>query len=240
VYWPAVPCRRKNMCGLQASLPRLVAGWMRLYQTAGQKQGSILNGQEVIYDILTFLAGLLIIAAGRGRLGCGMRSKHILVPLDLVRGPASALVFVQQMAAETPVRVTLLHVVDLNIFPPQPAVNDQLCTESQAALRKLAKLFFGAEQAVRIIVRAGQPAGEIIAEAQAAGADLIVMCGPKSRRLRLLRRGTTQRVLNSASCPTLVLPHPGQPGRGKPARIGSTGAEEACFFGEEAARAALG
>jgi nucleotide-binding universal stress UspA family protein len=169
-----------------------------------------------------------------------MRSKHILVPLDLARGPASALVFVQQMAAETPVRVTLLHVIDLNIFPPQPAVTDQLCAESQAALRKLAKLFFGAEQAARIIVRAGHPADEIIAEAKAAAADLIVICGPKSGRLRLLRRGTTQRVLSSASCPTLVLPHPGQPGTGEPARAGSSVAEEACFFGETAARAAAG
>jgi nucleotide-binding universal stress UspA family protein len=160
-----------------------------------------------------------------------MRSKHILVPLDLIRGPANALVFVQQMAAETPVRVTLLHVVDLNIFPPQPAVNDQLRAESQAALRKLAKLFFGTEQAARISVRTGQASGEIIAEAKEAGADLIVMCGPRSGRLGFLRRGTTQRVLISASCPTLVLPHPGKPGAAEPAHAGRSVAEEACFFG---------
>jgi len=169
-----------------------------------------------------------------------MRSKNILVPLDLVRGPARALVFVQQMAAESPVRVTLLHVIDLNIFPPQPAVNDQLCAESQAALRKLAKLFFGAEQVARIIVRDGQPADEIIAEAKAAEADLIVMCGPKSGRLRLLRRGTTQRVLNAASCPTLVLPHPGKAGTGELARVGCRVPEEACFYGETAARSVAG
>jgi nucleotide-binding universal stress UspA family protein len=166
-----------------------------------------------------------------------MRSKHILVPLDLTRGPASALVFVQQLAAESPVSVTLLHVIDLNIFPPQPAVTAELCAESQAALRKLAKLFFGAEQAARIIVRDGRPADEIVAEAKATEADLIVMCGPKSRRLRLLRRGTTQRVLSSATCPTLVLPHPGKPGTGEPAREEWSVPEEACFFGETAPRA---
>jgi nucleotide-binding universal stress UspA family protein len=132
----------------------------------------------------------------------------------------------------------LLHVIDLNIYPPQPAVNDQLCAESQAALRKLAKLFFGAEQAARIVVRDGRPADEIIAEAKAAQADLIVMCGPKSGRPRLLRRGTTQRVLNSGTCPTLVLPHPGKPGAGSPADVGSRDEEEACFFGETAVRAA--
>jgi nucleotide-binding universal stress UspA family protein len=169
-----------------------------------------------------------------------MRSKHILVPLDLVRGPASALVFVQKMAAESPVRVTLLHVIDLNIFPPQPAVNDQLCAESQAALRKLARLFFGAEQAARLIVRIGHPADEIIAEAKAAGADLIVLCGPKSRRMRLLRRGTTQRLLRCASCPTLVIPHPGTPASREPARLRRSVVEEACFFGAIAEHPAVG
>jgi nucleotide-binding universal stress UspA family protein len=167
-----------------------------------------------------------------------MRNKHILVPLDLVRGPASALVAVQKMAAETPLYITLLHVIDLNIFPPQPSVNDQLCAESQAALRKLARLFFGAEQSVRTIVRFGQPADEIIAEAKTAGADLIVMCGPKPRRMRLLHRETTQRILRCACCPTLVVPYPGKPTSREPAGIRWSVPEEACFFGENAQRAA--
>jgi nucleotide-binding universal stress UspA family protein len=166
-----------------------------------------------------------------------MRSKHILVPLDLLRGPANALVAVRKMATETPVCVTLLHVVDLNIFPPQPSVNDQLCAESQAALRKLAKLFFGVEQAVRTIVRLGIPADEIIAEAKMARADLIVMCGPKPRWMRLLRRGTTQRVLRCASCPALVLPHPGKPGNQEPVRPRLSVPEEACFFEQNADQA---
>jgi nucleotide-binding universal stress UspA family protein len=167
-----------------------------------------------------------------------MRSKHILVPLDLMRGPASALVFVRQMAAETPVRITLLHVVELNIFPTQPAVLDQLCAESEAALRKLAMLFFGAEQAARIVVRTGQAAGEILAEANASDADLIVMCGPKTGRPRLLRRGTTQRVVNSAACPTLVLPHSGKPRAGEEALVGRCVEEENSFFTENATEAA--
>jgi nucleotide-binding universal stress UspA family protein len=160
-----------------------------------------------------------------------MRSKHILVPLDLLRGPASALAAAQQMAAESPISVTLLHVIDLNLFPVQPSINDQLCAESQAALRKLAKLFFGAEQAARIMVRFGEPAQEIIAEAREVGADLIVMCGPKSSRMRLLRRGTTQSILKSASCPTLVLPHPAKPGgaHGGRARAMTVPEESYCF-----------
>jgi len=168
-----------------------------------------------------------------------MRSQHILVPLDLTRGPASALVFVQQLAAQSPICVTLLHVVELNIFPPQPSINDQLCKESQAALRKLAKLFFGTEQAARIVVRTGQPSEQILAEATAAHVDLIVMCSPKSRSwLRLPGRRTTQRVSHLASCPTLVLPHPGNRGAGRALQEQSKSGEEACFFGDPAAGAA--
>ncbi len=147
-----------------------------------------------------------------------MRIKHILVPLDLVRGPASAMVSVQEMAAESPVLITLLHVIDLNLFPPQPLVDDQLVAESKAALRRLARLFFGAEQEVRVVVRPGRPADEIIAEAKASDADLIVMCGPRSRRLRFWRRGTAQRVLRSGAFPTLVLPQPVKTARREPAR----------------------
>ncbi len=168
-----------------------------------------------------------------------MRSKHVLVPLDLTRGRASALVFVRQMAGETPVRVTLLHVVELNIFPLQPTVLDQLCAESEAALRKLARLFFGAEQAARIVVRTGRAASEIIAEAKASDADLIVMCGPKPGRPHLLRRRTTQQVVNSAACPTLVLPRSAKARVGDEVMVGQGVGEEACFFAESAtARAA--
>jgi nucleotide-binding universal stress UspA family protein len=164
-----------------------------------------------------------------------MRTKHILVPLDLVRGPAAALAAVQQMAADTPVCITLLNVIDLNIYPPpQKSVIDELCSESQAALRKLAKLFFGAAQAARISVRLGRPADEIIAEAKAHEADLIVMCGPKAGRLRLFRRGTTQQILSSASCPALVLPHPGKPASQEPTRVQPNFSGEACLFGTAA------
>lgn len=137
-----------------------------------------------------------------------MNSKCILVPLDLMRGSPDALVYVQNMAMENALCVTLLHVVDLNIAPVQPGVYDRLCAEAEAALRKLAGLFFGTDQAVRVKVRVGKVADEIVAEA-ANSADLIVLCGPKSpKRFRLFRRSTTRRVLSSAPCPTVVLPRP--------------------------------
>jgi nucleotide-binding universal stress UspA family protein len=136
-----------------------------------------------------------------------MKSKHILVPLDLIRGSPDALVFVQNLARENPLSVTLLHVVDVNIVPIRPGIYDELCAEADAALRRLAKLFFGPDQAARVVVRIGNVPDEIVAEAKAGSADMIVLCGPHSpKRFGLFRRRTIRNVLNRAPCPTIVLP----------------------------------
>jgi universal stress protein A len=138
-----------------------------------------------------------------------MNSKRILIPVDLMRGSPDALVYVQRMAQENPLCVTLLHVVDLNIAPAMPSVYDQLCAEGEAALRKLAKLFFGADQAVRVIVRVGKAAEEIVAEAKAGVADMIILSAPKtSKQFRPFHHSTTRHVLGRAPCPTVVLPRP--------------------------------
>jgi nucleotide-binding universal stress UspA family protein len=168
-----------------------------------------------------------------------MRTKHILVPLDLVRGTATALVTVQEMVEEAPVQVTLLHVIDLNIFPMQREVSDQLRAESEAALRKLCRLFFGAEQAARTVVRFGNPAKEIAVEARECEADIIVMSGPKEQRSRWFRRSTVQNVVRTASCPTLVVPNPAKPNGKTSGRAQSSATPQEAYFFAEPERAAV-
>jgi nucleotide-binding universal stress UspA family protein len=137
-----------------------------------------------------------------------MKNKRILVPLDLVRGSPNALEYVQDLAMETPLCVTLLHVVDVNIAPIRPDIYAELCAEAESALRKLVKLFFGTDQAARVAVRIGKVSDEILAEAKEGSADLIVLSGPKSpKRFSLFRGRTTRRVLKSAPCPAVVLPN---------------------------------
>lgn len=138
-----------------------------------------------------------------------MKNKRVLVPLDLLRGSPNVLEFVQNLAMESPLSVTLLHVVDVNIALVRPSVYDELCAEAEAALRKLAKLFFGTAKAARVAVRVGNVSDEIVAEAKAGSADMIVLCGPTSRkRFSLFRSRTTRRVLSGAPCATVVLPAP--------------------------------
>jgi len=136
-----------------------------------------------------------------------MNIKRILIPLDLIRSPCDCLIFAQNMAADRPVCVTLLYVLNLNIVPPTPQIYDELCAESEGALRKLARFFFGSELAARVVVRMGTPYKEIVAEAKKESADLIILSAPKRRTWKqLLRLGTTQKIIDAAPCPSVVLP----------------------------------
>jgi len=134
--------------------------------------------------------------------------KHILIPLDLMRSPCDALVCARNMASEVPVSVTLLYVLNLNIIVSTGRqVYDELCAESELALRKLAKFFFGTDQAARIVVRVGRPHEEILAEAKSKHPDLIIMSGPQRTGWKqLLRGGTAQKIIDGSPCATLVLP----------------------------------
>jgi len=136
-----------------------------------------------------------------------MNNNRILVPVDLLHGSSGALEFVQALAMENPLSVTLLHVVDANIAPIRPGIYDELCAEAEAALRRLARVFFGDDQATRVVIRIGKVADEIVAEARACSADLLVLGGQNSpNRFSLFRGRTTRRILKSAPCPAVVLP----------------------------------
>ena len=136
-----------------------------------------------------------------------MNSKHVLIPVDLMRSPCDALIYARDMAADCALCVTLIYVLNLNIVAPGRQIYDELCAEGEAALRRLARLVFGTDQAVQIVVRVGAPHEEILTEARAHPTDLIVMSGPERRGLkRLLHAGTTQKIIDGAPCPTMVLP----------------------------------
>ena len=139
-------------------------------------------------------------------------AKRILIPLDLLRGTIDPLLFVQRIAAETPVRVTLLHVVSLNVGAVGKRVYEELCSEAQAGLLKLARLFFGEEQETRVSIRIGRPHEQIIEEARSEGSNLIILsAGKPGSWARLLALGTAERVVRSAPCPSLILPRAAAP-----------------------------
>lgn len=136
-----------------------------------------------------------------------MNSKRILIPVNLPKSSFNSLLFAQGLAGEVPIQLTLLNVVNLNVARLESRIYNEVCAESEAALKKLAKLFFGDSPSVRINVRVGRPHEEIVAEADEELSELIIMASPKpSCWKRFLGQGTVERVVRSAPCPTLVLP----------------------------------
>jgi nucleotide-binding universal stress UspA family protein len=136
-----------------------------------------------------------------------MNSKRILIPVNALKSSFDALQFVRGLGDEVPIHVTLLNVVNLNVVMVEPRIYDEICAESEADLKRLAKLFFGDSPSVRISVRVGRPHEEIVAEANAELSELIVMASPQPLRWKkFLGLGTVERVVRSAPCPTLVLP----------------------------------
>ena len=136
-----------------------------------------------------------------------MNSKRILVPVNLPKSSFNSLLFAQGLVNEVPIHVTLLNVVNLNVVRLESRIYNEVCAESEAALKKLAKHFFGDSPSVRINVRVGRPHEEIIAEADAELSELIIMASPKPACWkRFLGLGTVERVVRNARCPTLVLP----------------------------------
>jgi len=136
-----------------------------------------------------------------------MNGKHILIPVNLLKGSFDELQFAHGLANEVPIHVTLLNVVNLNVVQLESRVYDEVCAENEAALKKLTKHFFRESPAVRVNVRVGRPHQEIAAEAEAELSELIIMASPKpSRWKRFLGLGTIERVVRNTPCPTLVLP----------------------------------
>jgi len=136
-----------------------------------------------------------------------MHAKRILVPVSLQSSDADALRFIEALSRDVPVYATLLHVVNLNIFGLGRRVLDDLCREHEQQLRALTKLFVEDGRLPQLRVRLGRPHEEILAEAEAEHAELIVMASPRaSRRKWLLSPATVERVVQNAPCPTLVLP----------------------------------
>jgi hypothetical protein len=140
-----------------------------------------------------------------------MNRSDILVPVNLQKDSLEGLRFAAHMAEEASLHATLLHVVELNIFPLDRWIYDEVCLEYQHRLENIAACLPGKFR--RLCVRIGKPHEEIVAEAKDSGVELIIMGAPKNNHRRWLFRSTTnvERVVRDASCQTLVIPLRGKP-----------------------------
>lgn len=134
-----------------------------------------------------------------------MNRRDILVPVNLEKDSLEGMKFAAHVADEMSLHATLLHVVELNIFPLDRRVYDEVCLEYQRRLENIAGCLPG--DFWRLCVRIGRPHEEIVAEARDSGVELIVMGAPKNNHWRWPFHSTNvERVVRDAPCQTLVIP----------------------------------
>jgi nucleotide-binding universal stress UspA family protein len=78
-------------------------------------------------------------------------------------------------------------------------------TAAQAATAQVAELLAGWGPKVTQQIRSGSPASEIVKAAKTKDAGLIVVASQSSRASAVLMGSVAHRVLNSATCPVLVV-----------------------------------
>ena len=104
-----------------------------------------------------------------------MKLERILLPLDIRKCPLEVFSVVNGFAKQQGITVTLLHVVTLNIAAPEKGVYEALGRDARWHLERLARGCLHPSVAANTRVRFGKPAEEILAEAAAGSADLIVL-----------------------------------------------------------------
>ena len=139
--------------------------------------------------------------------------QRILVAVDFSEESHHALACAMELAARFAASITLVHVVDPHLGPPDTDVPELTGTGSDAEqfaeakldLNALAEQMLGPCRVVETMVRAGLAFFEITEAAKALGADLIVVgthgyTGIK----RALLGSTAEKVVRHAPCPVLV------------------------------------
>lgn len=143
------------------------------------------------------------------------RVRKILVPLDGSPGSTSALWTVGQLARAQGARVRLLHVAPTTspvhaLDGRVLAYSDQECErishDELKGLKRTGQELEGID--VEASVRFGDPATEIVEEADEAGADLIAMATHRRAGVsRLVKGSVAERVERATTVPVVLVPY---------------------------------
>jgi nucleotide-binding universal stress UspA family protein len=140
--------------------------------------------------------------------------RHILVPTDGSENSIAAARVALRIARALSSQVTLLYVVDTTVLSEVVRYADHSPADTHQEFRRSGRQYLhylerlAQEEGVLVQreIREGEPHEEIVATADGVGADLIVM-GHVGRRgpRRILIGSVTERVLEFAHCPVLVV-----------------------------------
>ena len=141
--------------------------------------------------------------------------ERILVAHDFSETSAEAVTYGVALARQFGAALHVLHVGEHVRFEMDMEFPLGLDGMTDATRERLLKILAPADQAAlapHLVVRAGQPAAEIVSYASEAGIDLIVM-GTHGRGLvgHVVMGSVAEAVVRTAPCPVLTVRHRAQP-----------------------------
>lgn len=154
-----------------------------------------------------------VVTVGRGAIEPeAMEEGHMLVPVDFSDYQKRLLAHAREIALAYGMHMTLLHVVEvqglpdaygLSADPPEPGVlAEQTERVLQDAVGRLRKK--GVD--VSVEVRGGHPADEVLAAADALGADFLTIASHGRRGMeRVLMGSVAEKVIRRAPCPVCTV-----------------------------------
>ncbi len=144
---------------------------------------------------------------------------RFLVPTDFSDFSRYALEYAISLAKKCNAKITLLHVIDMNQFPPDLTLHhlsldpekleEALVQESSEKLRKFTSRVKRSRLTVKSIVESGKPFVEIITTAREMKASLIIMGTHGLTGIaHALLGSTAEKVVRKAPCPVLTVKRP--------------------------------
>ena len=144
---------------------------------------------------------------------------HILCPTDLKERAYISLKKAVQIAHQFNARITMLNVhkefmdkheremVRVSVDKLKEKYR-QVAIESREEMKTVIRELHADDIEITYLLRKGTPADTIIDVAAEESVDLIVICTDGRDNLKDFVKGTiTERVINRAPCPVLVIPH---------------------------------
>jgi len=148
---------------------------------------------------------------------------RVLLPTDGSETANQAIAFAARLLGNTSCKVTLLSVVEEPVYsafwsdgliapevlmPPPEEMRGELDAKAEEVLKESAEPLRDAGVEVQAKVRFGNPAGEILREAEEGGYDMVVMGSHGRGALGgFLLGSVSNRVAHHAKCPVLIVRH---------------------------------
>jgi universal stress protein A len=134
--------------------------------------------------------------------------RRILAATDFSAGAGRALAYAETVARRLGAELVLVHVSEALAVVPGSDLAERQRIAAREQLDAQVDELAGRGLAARAVLRAGLPFDEIVAAADAEGADLIVMgTHGRSGLSHLLMGSVAERVVRQASCPVLTVPY---------------------------------